>query len=97
VEARRGGGERVSPSELYPSGFYTMTGQRPLVKFDEFGRVNLIGIFPSVVAFGVALPFDQILPGLGPPPGPMGTYLLHFIFFFPINQVRWRSGKVWAV
>jgi hypothetical protein len=74
-----------------------MSSQRLLVEFDEFGRVDLIGVLPSVVAFRVTLPFDQILQGLGPPPGPMGTYLLHFIFFFPINQIRWRSGKVGAV
>jgi hypothetical protein len=74
-----------------------MSGQRLVVTFDEFGRMDLIGIFPSVVAFRVTLPFDQILQGPGPPPGPMGTYLLHFIFLFSINQIRWRSGEVGAV
>jgi hypothetical protein len=74
-----------------------MSGQRLVVKFDELGRMDLIGIFPSVVTFGVALPFDQVLQGLGPPPGPMGTYLFHFVLLFSINQIRWRSGKVRAV
>jgi hypothetical protein len=68
-----------------------------MVEFDKFGRVNLIGVFPSVVAFGVALPFDQILQGLGPPPGPVRTYLLHFVLLFSINQIWWRSGKVGSV
>jgi hypothetical protein len=68
-----------------------------VVEFDEFGRMDLIGVFPSVVASGVTLPFDQILWDLGPPPGPMGTYLLHFILLFPINQIRWRLGEVGAV
>jgi hypothetical protein len=74
-----------------------MPNRRLMVEFDELGCMDLIGVFPSIVAFGVTLPFDQILQGLEPPPGPMGTYLLHFIFLFPINQIRWRSGKVGAV
>jgi hypothetical protein len=74
-----------------------MSGQRLVIEFDELGRMNLIGVFPSVVAFGVTLPFDQILQGPGPPPGPMGTYLLHFVLLFSVNQIRWRSGEVRAV
>jgi hypothetical protein len=68
-----------------------------MIEFDELRCVDLIGIFPSVVTFRVARPFDQILQGLGPPPGPMGTDLFHFIFFFSINQIRRWSGEVGAV
>jgi hypothetical protein len=68
-----------------------------VVKFDELRRVNLIGVFPSVVAFRVTCPFDQVLQGPGPPPDPMGTDLFHFVFFFPINQIWWWSGEVWTV
>jgi hypothetical protein len=68
-----------------------------MVKFDELRCMDLIGVFPSVVAFGVALPFDQILQGFEPPPGPMRTYLLHFILLFSINQIWWRSGEVGSV
>ena len=68
-----------------------------MIKFDEHRCVDLIGVFPGIVALRVALPFDQVLQGFGPPPGPVGMYLLHFIFLLPINQVRWRSGKVGAV
>jgi hypothetical protein len=68
-----------------------------MVEFDELGRMDLIGVLPSIVAFGVSLPFDQILQGPGPPPGPMGTYLFHLVFLFSIDQIRWRSGEVGAV
>jgi hypothetical protein len=68
-----------------------------VIEFDELRRMDLIGIFPGVVAFGVACPFDQALQGFGPPPGPMGTDLFYFVFFFSINQIRWRSGEIWAV
>jgi hypothetical protein len=68
-----------------------------VIKFDEFRRMDLIGVFPGVVTFGVAYPFDQILRDFGLPPGPMGSDLFHLVFFFSINQIRWRSGEVWAV
>jgi hypothetical protein len=68
-----------------------------MIEFDEFGCVDLIGVFPSVVALWIARPFDQVLQGFGPPPGPMGTDLFHFIFLFSINQIRRWSGKVGAV
>jgi hypothetical protein len=68
-----------------------------MIEFDELRRIDLIGAFPGVVTFGVALPFDQVLQCFGPPPGPMGMDLLHFVFLFSINQIRWRSGKVGAV
>jgi hypothetical protein len=78
-------------------GFYASSGQCLMVEFDKLGCMGLIGVFPSVVALGISLPFDQVLQGLGPPPGPMGTYLLHLIFLFPIDQIWWRSGEIWAV
>ena len=65
-----------------------------MVEFDEFGRMDLIGVFPSVITFGIPLPLDQILQGLVSPPGPVGMYLFHFILLFPINQIWWRSGEV---
>jgi hypothetical protein len=68
-----------------------------MVEFDELGRMDLIGVFPGVVAFGVTCPFNQILQSFGPPPGPMGADLFHFIFFFSINQIRRWSGEVGAV
>jgi hypothetical protein len=68
-----------------------------MVEFDEVGGMDLIGVFPGVVAFGVSFPFDQILQHFVLPPGPVGTYLLHFVFCFAINQIWWRSGKVRAM
>jgi hypothetical protein len=65
-----------------------------MIQFDEYGHMDLISIFPSIVAFRVALPFDQILQGLAPPPGLMGMNLFYFVLLFAINQVQWRSHKV---
>jgi hypothetical protein len=68
-----------------------------MIEFDECRGVNLIGIFPGVVALRVTLPFDEILQGLAMPPFPMHADLFHFIFLFSINQVRGRSCEVGAV
>jgi hypothetical protein len=54
------------------SYFNGFLGGRLMIEFDEFGRVDLIGVFPGVIAFQVTLPFDLILQGFAPPPGPMG-------------------------
>jgi hypothetical protein len=59
--------------------------------------MDLIGVFPGVVTFGVSLPFDEILQGFALPPGPMGMYLFHFVFFLAINQVWQQSGEVWSM
>jgi hypothetical protein len=59
--------------------------------------MDLIGIFPSVVAFRIPFPFDQILQGPFAPHPLVGTDLLHFIFLFSINQIRGWMCEVGAV
>ena len=68
-----------------------------MIKFDELGRMDLIGVFPSIVAFGVVFPFDEVLESSSPAVASVTLDLIHFIFFFSINQIRRRSGEVWAV
>ena len=43
------------------SPFYLLEGVVFVIKFDEVWGMCLIGVFPGIVAFGVSLPFDQIL------------------------------------
>jgi hypothetical protein len=57
----------------------------------------LISWFPGVITFGVALPLEEILELSRPPVISVAVNLLHFIFFFALNEVRWWSGKVWAM
>jgi hypothetical protein len=68
-----------------------------VIEFDERGGMDLIGIFPSVVTFGVTLPFDQVLQGLVAPPSLVHADLFHFILLFSINQIRGRSCEVGAM
>jgi len=46
--------QKVSP-------FYLLERVPLVIKFDEVGCMDLIGVFPSIVAFGVSLPFDEVL------------------------------------
>jgi hypothetical protein len=78
-------------------GFHSFLGSVLMIEFDEIWCVDLIGLFPGIIALGVPFPFDEVLQGLAPPPGLMGTYLFYFVFFFAINQIWWRSGKVWSM
>jgi hypothetical protein len=68
-----------------------------MIEFNEDGCINLIGIFPSVVTFRVAFPFDEVLQSFAAPPSLVAADLFHFIFFFSINQIRGRSGEVWSM
>jgi len=43
------------------SSFYALEGVSFVIKFDEIRGVGLIGVFPSIVAFGVSFPFDEVL------------------------------------
>jgi hypothetical protein len=77
--------------------FYGLQGVSLVIKFDKGRCMDLIGIFPSVVTFGVPFPLDQILQVLMMSPSPVSMDLFHFIFLFSINQIRWRSGEVRAM
>ena len=43
------------------SPFYPLEGVIFVIEFDQIRGMCLIGVFPSIVAFGVSLPLDQIL------------------------------------
>ncbi len=64
---------------------------------DKFRGMDLVSWFPCVVAFGVSLPFDEILKSFRPSKLSVCDDSFDFVFFFPIDEVRRRSGEVWAV
>jgi hypothetical protein len=43
------------------SGFYGFLSGGLVIEFDEGQGMDLIGVFPGVVTFGIAFPFDQVL------------------------------------
>jgi hypothetical protein len=59
--------------------------------------MDLVSWLPGVVAFQVSLPFEEILRLSRLSKVSVAADLLHFILFFTLNEVRWRSGKVWAM
>jgi hypothetical protein len=80
-----------------PLPFYLMEWVPPMIEFDEVRHVNLISVFPGVVAFGVSFPFDEILQGFAMSLMLVGMDLIHFILLFSFDQVRRGLGKVWAM
>ena len=67
------------------SSFYPLKGISFVIKFDEVGCVDLIGVFPSVIAFEVSLPFDEVLERPRPSMTLVAFDQLHFILHFSIN------------
>ena len=43
------------------SSFYPLEGVIFVIKFDQVRGMCLIGVFPSVITFGVSFPLDQVL------------------------------------
>jgi len=87
----------MSFSEQQKSSFYPLEGVVLMIEFDEVWGMNLIGVFPSVIAFGVSFPFNEILEHPRPSMTLVAPYQLHFVFRFSINQFRRWSGKVGAM
>jgi len=68
-----------------------------VIGLKEFRGMNLVSWFPSVVAFRVPFPFDEVLEHSGSTMTSVVDNALHFVFFFPINKVRWWPGEVRAM
>jgi hypothetical protein len=83
--------------ECQRPSFYPLERIVPMVEFDEVWGMCLISVFPSIVAFSIPLSFDEVLELSRLSIMLVALDLLHFVFLFPINQVRWRSGEVWAM
>jgi len=46
--------------------FYLLERVAFVIEFDEVGHMDLIGVFPSIVAFGISFPLDKVLELSGP-------------------------------
>ncbi len=68
-----------------------------LIMLDNFRGMDLISWFPCVVAFGISLPFNEILELFGLSVLSVCDNSFDFVFFFSIDEVRGWSGEVWAM
>jgi hypothetical protein len=59
--------------------------------------MNIFCRLPHVVCFRVSMPLDQVLKLLVVSMILVTADLLHFIFCFSVNKVRWWLGKVGPV
>ena len=76
---------------------YASGGRLPVILFEQVRGVDLVSWFPRVVTVRVSFPFDQVLECSRPSMASMIDDLFHFIFFFSVDKVRWRSGEVGPV
>ena len=67
-----------------------------MIGFKQIRGVDLVSGLPRVVAFGVSLPFDEVLELPRSSMASVIQYALHFILLFPTDKVRGRSGEVWS-
>ena len=68
-----------------------------LIMLDKFRGMDLISWFPCVVAFGISLPFDQILKSFRASELSVCDDSFDFVFFLSVNEVGRWSGEVWTV
>jgi hypothetical protein len=59
-----------------------------MIILEEIWGMNLHDWFPSVVAFWVPFPFDEVLESSRPPVASVADDALYFKLFFAINQIR---------
>src|SRR6266436_4995602 len=64
---------------------------------DKIRGMNLVSWFPCIVAFGIPLPFDQVLKSFCPSELSVCDDSFDFVFLFPVNEVRRWPGEVWTV
>ncbi len=72
-------------------------GSCGLIMLDKIRGMDLISWFPCVVAFGVSLPFDQVLKPFRPSEVSVCDDSFDFVLLFSVNEIRRWSGEVWAV
>ena len=68
-----------------------------MISLEQFGGVNVLQGFPGVVAFGVALPLDQVTNTFRSFIFSMTDDPFHGVFFFPVDHVRRWPGIVGSV
>jgi hypothetical protein len=91
---------RMKSDGMFEAGmscFYARDGRLSVIGFKGVRGMDVPSRLPSVIAFGIAFPLYEILQGFVAPESPMIADLLHFVFFFSFDKVRWRPGEVGAV
>jgi hypothetical protein len=54
-------------------------------------------VYPLVLRIRIPLPLDEVLQLVPLSETPRGHYPFHFVFFFPIDKVRWGLVVVYAM
>src|SRR6266404_3484818 len=69
----------------------------PLILRNEIRGVNVLPLEPLIIGVRVSFPFDKILYLTPLSESARIDNMLHFIFFFSIDKVRWRPRVMRSV
>jgi hypothetical protein len=78
-------------------GLFILEVMASIVLFEEFRGVQLVVHFPGVIGLRISFPLKEILESFVLPKVAMVSDGLHFVFRFPVDQVRWGSREVGTV
>ena len=76
---------------FYRGSFYVFERGATMVCLHKVWTLKVAYWLPRVVAFGVALPLDEVLQRFLPPLTSVAANGLDFILFYVIDKVRWWS------
>ena len=69
----------------------------PLIFRNEVRGVNVLPFEPLIIGVRISLPFDKILYLTPAPESSRIDNVLHFIFLFAVDKVRWRPHVIDSV
>jgi hypothetical protein len=87
----------ISFVDLYPPYMHSRVGVQMLKLLDGFFCEHVFLVDPLVLCIQIPLPLDEVLQFAPLSETPRGHDSLHFVFFFPIDKVRWWLIVVCAV
>jgi hypothetical protein len=69
--------------------FMWLGGVCLVVGVNKVWGMHLVSGFPCIVHIQIPFPFDEVLKHSGPSEVLAINNMLHFIFFLPLEEVRW--------
>ena len=78
---------------FYLGSFYASEGDAVMICLHQVWTLEVAYWFPRVVAFGVALPLDEVLQRFLPPLTSVAANVLDLVLFFVIHEV-WGWSRI---
>src|SRR5712692_9031445 len=76
---------------------FILEGIALMILLEKVWSVNVLGWFPSVIAFRVPFPLHKVLEHSRLPMTSVVDQVFNLVFFSPLDQVRWRLQEIGAM